>query len=154
MSQMSPELLRVFESDCATGVEDFLAVASPSDLDAVRGVLQTPERYPTSWTQTAIHLAGRIGDRQSAPRIGSILPSLDERGRINAVTALGLIGGPEAQAAVLYAATDQSADVRRFAVHALAHLGTDTSRQRLSELARDDPADLVRAAARRASSAT
>jgi HEAT repeat protein len=55
---------------------------------------------------------------------------------------------------VLRAATDQSADVRRFAVHALAGLGTDVARQRLSELAREDPTDFVRAAARHASNAT
>src|SRR4029077_5234324 len=112
-------------------------------LAIVRSVLQTPEQYPTSWIQTAIHLAGRTGDRASAPMIGSMLPDLDERGRINAVSALGSIGGPAAQTAVLRAATDQSADVRRFAVHALARLDTDIARQRLSELAREDPADFV-----------
>src|SRR4051812_22779866 len=116
---LSPQLRRVFESDCATGVEDFLSAATPDDRDAIVAVLASPQDQTFGRVQTAIHLAGRLGETRTAQAIAALLPDLDERGRMNAVTALGAIGGPDAENAILRAGQDPSPDVRRLAVPAL-----------------------------------
>ena len=86
-------------------------------------------------------------DGRRAPAIRALAPSLDERQRINAVDALGRLGGPDAEDAVLELTRDESPDVRRFAAYALSRLGTETTRIQLGEMARNDPEPSVRAAA-------
>lgn len=100
--------------------------------------------------ELAIHILGRWGDTESAGPIRLLLASLDERERINAVDALGNIGGTEAEDGVLQLAQDESSDVRRLATYALANLGTSTSPTRLDRMASSDPAGRVRRAAARA----
>jgi HEAT repeat protein len=146
----SAELRRVFASDCATGVDDFLARASAADRDAVVAALEAPPDRSGGDLQTAIHIAGRMGEPRAAPLIAALLPDLDERGRINALSALGAIGGREAEDAIVRAGDDPSPDVRRFVVHALSRIATDAARRRLDELAAADPVDFVRLAAHRA----
>jgi len=76
-------------------------------------------------------------------------PDFDERERINALDALGRIGGPDAEAAVLQMTEDESPDIRRFAAYALSKLGTPTALERLHDLEGTDPERLVRTAAAR-----
>jgi HEAT repeat protein len=149
MTDMSPELLRAMESDCATGVEEVVAVRRPDDLEALRSLLRRDRDVPRSSRQNAIQILGRWGDAESAAAIRALLPTFDERERINAVDALGRLASPDAEAAVLQAAADDSPDVRRFAAYALANLPTDAARDRLLEMERADPERIVRAAAER-----
>ena len=69
------------------------------------------------------------------------------RQRITAVDALGRLGGPDAEDAVLELRVDESPDVRRFAACAPSRLGTRTARIRLGEMAGNDAGPTVRAAA-------
>jgi hypothetical protein len=99
--------------------------------------------------QNAIHILGRWGDSESAAVIRSLLPTFDERGRINAVDAPGKLDAPDAEAAVLGLAEGDSPDVRRFAAYALSNRDTEAARRRLREMHGGDPARFVRAAAER-----
>jgi HEAT repeat protein len=149
MTDMPPELLRAMESDCATGVEEVVAVRRLDDLDALRSLLRADVDVPPSFRQNAIHILGRWGDSESVGAIRSLLPTFDERERINAVDALGRLGGPDAEAAVFEVAGDDSPDVRRFAAYALANLGTEAARDRLRDMQSSDPERTVRVAAER-----
>jgi HEAT repeat protein len=143
---MSPQLELAMQSSCATGVEEVIEARHPEDLAILRGLL-TDGDAPASARQSAIHILGRWGDAESAPAIRALLPNLDERQRINAVDALGRIGGPDAEDAVLELSGDESPDVRRFAAYALSRLSTETARIQLGEMARNDSEPSVRAAA-------
>ena len=149
MDDMSPELRRAMESDCATGVEEVVTARRPDDLAALRELLREDADVPPAFRQNAIHILGRWGDSESAAAIRSLLPSFDERGRINAVDALGKLDAPDAEAAVLDLAQDDSPDVRRFAAYALSNRDTEAARRRLREMHGADPARFVRAAAER-----
>ena len=147
MTSMSPELLRTIESVCASGVEEVVEARRPTDLVALRAALREDADVPPSLRQNAIHILGRWGDTESAAAIRSLLPRFDERERINAVDALGRIGGPDAEDAVLQTTEDESPDVRRFAAYALSNLGTEVARDRLRDMEETDPVQWVRAAA-------
>ena len=147
MTSMSPELLRTIESVCASGVEEVVEARRPNDLVALRAALREDADVPPSLRQNAIHILGRWGDTESAAAIRSLLPRFDERERINAVDALGRLGGPDAETAVLQTTEDESPDVRRFAAYALSNLGTDVARKRLRDMEETDPVQWVRAAA-------
>jgi HEAT repeat protein len=149
MSKMSAELSRAMESDCATGVEEVVAARRPEDLTALRALLRADADVPPSFRQNAIHILGRWGDADSAPAIRSLLPTLDERERINAVDALGRLDSPEAEAAVMDLAGDESPDVRRFAAYALSNVTTDPARGLLRDMLSTDPEQSVRDAAER-----
>jgi len=151
MTSMSPELLRAMESNCATGVEEVVAARRPEDLTALRTLLRADAelRHPAAFRQNAIHILGRWGDSESAAAIRSLLPTFNERERINAVDALGRLDSPDAEAAVLELAGDNSPDVRRFAAYALYNLATEASLGRLRDMQRTDPEQFVRTAAER-----
>jgi HEAT repeat protein len=149
MISMSSQLRRAMESDCATGVEDILAARRPDDLAALRALLRPGPDVPPSLRQNAIHILGRWGDSESAAAIRSLLPTFDERERINAVDALGQLDSPDAEAAVLDLAGDDSPDVRRFAAYALSNLATEAARGRLRDMQSTDPERFVRVAADR-----
>jgi hypothetical protein len=101
MTSASPELQLALESDCATGVEEVIAARRGEDLEALRNMLRPDAPVSPAFRQNAIQLLGLWGDAESAPAIRALLPELDERQRINAVDALGRLGGPEAEASVL-----------------------------------------------------
>jgi HEAT repeat protein len=149
MTGMSPELRRAIESECATGVEEVVEARRPDDLAALRALLRADADVPPSFRQHAIHLLGRWGDSESAAAIRSLLPTFDERERINAVAALGQLDSPDAEAAVMDLSGDDSPDVRRFAAYALSNLATEAARDRLRDLQSTDPERFVRAAAER-----
>jgi HEAT repeat protein len=147
MNGMSLEQLQAIESVCATGVEEVVEAQRSDDLVALRAALREDADIPPSLRQNAIHILGRWGDTQSAAAIRALLPRFDERERINAVDALGRLGGPDAEAAVLQTTEDESPDVRRFAAYALSNLGTEVARERLRDMEETDPVQWVRAAA-------
>jgi HEAT repeat protein len=149
MTGMSPELSEAMESDCATGVEEIVAARRPDDLAALRALLRPDANVPPSFRQNAIHILGRWGDSESAPAIRSLLPTFDERERMNAVEALSRLDSPDAQAAVLELSRDDSPDVRRFAAYALSNIGTEAALGRLRDLQSADQERSVRAAAER-----
>lgn len=146
---MSTELNQAMESDCATGVEEILAARRSEDLAALRALLRADADVPRSSRQNAIHILGRWGDSESAGAVRSLLPTFDKRERINAVAALGQLDSPDAEAAVLDLSGDDSPDVRRFAVYALANLATETALERLRVMQSEDPERFVRAIANR-----
>jgi HEAT repeat protein len=146
---MSPEQLRAIESVCANSVEEVVVARRPNDLAALRAALREDADVPPSLRQNAIHILGRWGDTESAAAIRSLLPRFNERERINAVDALGQIGGPDAEVGVLQMTEDESPDVRRFAAHALSNLETEDARNRLRDMEETDPVNFVRAAAAR-----
>jgi HEAT repeat protein len=147
MTSMSAELRRAMESDCATGVEEVVAARRPEDLAELRALLRADADVPPSLRQNAIHILGRWGDSESAAAIRALLPTFDERERINAVDALRQLDAPDAEEAVLDLAGDDSPDVRRFAAYALSSLPTEAARGRLRDMQRTDPEQFVRAAA-------
>lgn len=136
-------------SECGHAAEDILARRSPEEFRRLRAVVAAKAPDPVE-LQNAINLLGRWGDPEAAPDIVALLPGLDEVGLINAVDALGRLGGTVATNAVLKQAGHESPDVRRFAVAALARLGTKRATDRLEKLARTDPAGFVRSKARAA----
>jgi HEAT repeat protein len=149
MDAISKDLQQALESECATGVEEVVDAKRPEDLERLRALLRSDARVAASLQQSAIHILGRWGDTESAPDIVRLLPSLGERERINAVAALGHVGGDDAESALIDLSTDSSPDVRRFVAYALADLGTPTAQSRLRELRNADPVDFVRTAAKR-----
>jgi HEAT repeat protein len=149
MTSMSPEQLRAIESVCANSVEEIVGARRQSDLMTLRGALREDADVPPPLRQNAIHILGRWGDTESAAAIRSLLPTFEERERINAVDALGRLGGPDAEAAVLQTTEDESPDVRRFAAYALSNLETEAARDRLRDMEETDPVNFVRAAAAR-----
>jgi len=149
MAGISNDLQQALESDCATGVEEVIDARRPEDLEKLRALLRSDARAAPALQQSAIHILGRWGDTESVSEIVRLLPSLDERERINAVAALGQIGGDDAESALADLSKDSSPDVRRFVAYALADIGTPTARSRLRELRRADPVDFVQDAADR-----
>lgn len=149
MTNISPELQRALESDCATGVEEVVDARNPADLSALRQILAQDSDVLPGMRQNAIQILGRWGDRESVTAIRALLPGFTERERINAADALGRIGGPESQEAVLGLSRDANQDVRRFAAYALARFGTEASRERLQEMELNDSAPPTRKAATR-----
>jgi HEAT repeat protein len=152
MTSASPELQLALESDCATGVEEVIAARRGEDLEALRNMLRPDAPVSPAFRQNAIQLLGLWGDAESAPAIRALLPELDERQRINAVDALGRLGGPEAEASVLDATRDASPDVRRFAAYALSRIRSEAAQERLQQMAREDPEPSTRTAAERSMS--
>lgn len=150
MTPISDELRVALESDCATGVDEILDHRRTEDVQTLRALLRPEPDDPPAFQQHAIHLLGRLGDTESAAQISALLPRLAERGRINAVDALGRIDSPTAVEGVLQAANDPSPDVRRFAAYALARQDTSHTRARLTEMAQSDDTDFVRFTAERA----
>lgn len=149
MDSMSTHLRRALESECATGVDEAVDANRPEDLDVLRAMVRGDVDVTRSWRQSAIQILGRWRDTGSVPAIRRLLPGFTERERINAVAALGRIGGADAEVAVLELTEDASPDVRRFAAYALAELGTPIALNRLRNLRRVDPEEFVRTAAAR-----
>src|SRR5215203_6199977 len=94
MNGMSLEQLRAIESVCASGVEEVVEARRPNDLVTLRAALREDADVSPSLRQNAIHILGRWGDAESAPAIRSLLPTFDERERINAVDSLGRVAAP------------------------------------------------------------
>ena len=83
------------------------------------------------------------------PMIREILPQLDERGRVSAISALGHIGSPDAVTEIAEHLTERSDQVRAAVISALSTAGTPEAREKLAEVASRDPVQWVRELAAR-----
>jgi HEAT repeat protein len=123
----------------------------PEDFAALQSLLTTTEPVPPDFRTKALYALGLIGDPSVVPLIRGLLPQLDERGRMSALSALGQLATPEAVAAIIEHAEEPSPQVRKVAVQALRRSATSEARQKLDEIAVNDPVDWVRNAAARGS---
>jgi HEAT repeat protein len=72
------------------------------------------------------------------------MPQLDQRDLINAINALGQLGGPDAFRTIVEYENHPSADVRRFVASALSRIGTEEALEELRVMGDRDESDIVR----------
>ena len=149
MARLPVRLREALEADDAEELGRLLQRRRPEDFAALRALLTPDPSVPTDHRTKALHALGVWGDPAVVPAIRQLLPHLDERGRMSAVGALGRLATPEAVAAILERVEDPSPQVRKLAVWALRRSGTPEARQKLSEVATNDPVEWVREAAAR-----
>ena len=152
MVELPKDLRAALDSDDAEEFGRLLRRRQPEHFQALRALLSAEASIPSDHRTKALYALGRWGDPLVVPEIRDLLPKLDERSRISAVSALGHLGTPEAIAGVLEHADDPSPQVRKAAALALARSGTADAEAKLKELAVKDPVPWLRDyAARRAS---
>jgi len=99
-------------------------------------------RHPERLEVAAMLAFAPNANRDDIPWIAERLKSANKYQRAAAATALGRIGHPAAQAAVMEATCDSKPLVRATAAKALGRIGTLYGAQRLSQML-DDPSPLV-----------
>lgn len=144
MAKISKKLSEVLESDCAHSVEDVLEKKTQEDFKTLISILPLDSSVSAEYRARAVYLLGRWGDTSSVPNIISILPHLNETGRINGIDALGRLGSKEALAGILECANDSSDDVRKFVTRALGKINTTEAKNKLKEIQKKDPAKYIR----------
>lgn len=148
MVKLSRRLNQELETECGHTIEDILGRKSAKDFEQVLAVV-ADESATNVKRQNAIQVLGRWGDPVAVPAITAVMPSLDERGLINAIDALSHIGGADASRVVSKYAKSDSPDVRRFVVIGLERIGTKRALDKVATMAASDESGLVRARARR-----
>jgi HEAT repeat protein len=140
-----PEDLRVaLDSDDAEEFGQLLRRRRPEDFQALQQLLSPDLSIPPDHRTKALYALGRWGDPSVVPVIRRLLPELDERGRISALSALGHLETSEAVAAILEHADDRSPQVRKAAAVALARSTRPDAHAKLQELAANDPVPWIR----------
>jgi HEAT repeat protein len=91
---------------------------------------------------------GHMGDAALNPLLEALKSKKLPKRRVGAAAALKLLGKPEAAPALIEALNDKDDQVRANAAAALAELGDMSAISALEQLAKNDRADTVRAAAR------
>ena len=131
---MNPKLQEAIESDCGHGVCALLKEKDASNVIELLDVVANRDSYTERAFLNAIYILGRWGDERAVPLITQELPDLDERGKICALDALGRIGKDVDVEEIAKAGESENPDVRKFAIRALARIGTVEARQKLDEL--------------------
>jgi HEAT repeat protein len=116
-------------------------------MEQLRSLVTLDPSVDTKYRTRAIHILGRWEDPPSIAKIREILPSLDEAGRISAISAFGRLNVKEATEAVLENVNDPSPQVRKTAVAALAKIKTPEAKGKLKEIAERDPEQWIRSKA-------
>jgi len=122
-----------------------LGAAGKPGAEALRRYLRAGN-HPERLEVTALLALAPNANRDDIPWIAERLKSTDKYRRAAAVTALGRIGHPEAQAAVMGATGDGEPLVRATAAKALGRIGTLYGAQWLIQML-EDPSPLVRSMA-------
>lgn len=147
MTDISPRVNNVLDTDCARTVGEFLAEASTDELDQLVALLDSDAEVQSPHAQRAIYLLGRSGKATAVDAIVKVIPKLSKGARVAAVDALGRLGGDSARTAVLALSSDADPQVRKFSVTALGRLGGNQALQRLQQIVDEDQEDFVRATA-------
>jgi HEAT repeat protein len=146
MAELPDDLRQALEADDAEDLGRVLRRRRPADLAALMRLL-TPDPavpVPPNLRTKALYALGAWGDPAAVPRITQLLPDLDERGRMSALSALDRLGTPEADAAILAHVNDSSPQVRKIVVSALKKRETRQARRALQAVASGDPVEWVR----------
>lgn len=151
MIDLPEELRDAIDADDAEDFMDLLKRRRPEDFRALQALVTLDPDVPPHYRTKALHGLGLWGDPSVVPMIKRVLPQLDERGRISAVSALGRIGNQEAISAISDHIRDRSEQVRKAAVMALAGTDSPAARQTLRDVADRDPASWIRELAQRES---
>ena len=147
MAQISEKLRRALESDDACQLGSVIKEAKREDFEALQTFLSLDPSVNPEHRKKAIYALGRWGDPAPVAAIRSLLPHLDEAGRISAIGALGRLGTKKALEGVLDCTTDPSPHIRKFVARALGRINTSEARAKLREIEDKDEVDYIRAIA-------
>ncbi|UCG83542.1 MAG: HEAT repeat domain-containing protein [Dehalococcoidia bacterium] len=147
MTKVSEKLVRALESDDACDLGRVIKEGKQEDFEALRSLLSLEPGIKPEHVNKAIYALGRWGDPAPVATIRSILPQLDEAGRISAIDALGRLGTKEALDGVLDHVDDSSPHVRKFVTRALGRINTPKAKAKLKEIEAKEKVDYVRATA-------
>lgn len=136
--ELPEELRHALEADDAEEFSLVLQRRRPEDLEALRTLLTAEPVVPSDHRTKAIYGLGQWGDTTVVPAITRLLPQLDDRGRMAALSALGRLSTPEALAAIAEHVHDAEPQVRKVAVLALSKSDAPEARANLQEVARND----------------
>ena len=144
MLELSDELRDALNADDAQEFMELLQRRHPRDVRALQALITADPAVPSHYRTKALYALGWWGDPSVVPMIRRVLPQLDERGRIGAVSALGNLGTAAAVSEIAEHVTDRSEQVRKTAVLALRRVASAKARQKLREVASTDPVKWVR----------
>lgn len=144
MVNLSEDLSRALESDCASSLSEIIARNRQEDFDAFQDLLATDADVNQEYLAKAVYALGRWGNPAAVDSILRSLDSLNELGRISAVDALGRLGTEAALSGVMDCANDDSPQVRKFAAIALKSFNNSVARAKLQEMISQEPIDFVR----------
>ncbi len=154
MAQLSKKVKTILESDCNHSMEELIAAKKPQDVAVLRSMISDVDSRnaatlsPLHRTK-AIYMLGRLKDKEAVKPICDLMPYLDEKGRINAIDALGNIGNNAAMMALVRYEGDPSPQVRKFVVHGLSKVKHPYAKAWLGIKKRFDKEDFVRKTAAR-----
>ncbi len=149
MAELPEDLRQALEADDAQELGELLRRRRQEDFEALRTLLTTDPSVPPDHRTKALYALGQWGDPTIVPTITRILPQLDERGRMSALSALGHLGTPEAVAAIIEHVNEPSPQVRKIAILALSRSAAPEAREKLREIATNEPVEWVRDVAAR-----
>ena len=149
MIQLPDELRQALGADDAEDLMALLKRRRKRDFRALQGLVSVDPVVPPHFRTKALFALGWWGDPSVVPLIREILPHLDERARISAISALGHIGSQEAVVEIAEHLGERSDQVRKAAVAALSRADTPEAREKLRQVASDDPVPWVRELAAR-----
>jgi hypothetical protein len=149
VAELPEELQAALEADDAGELGDIIRRGQPEHLAALKELVAETDADAVLLAR-AIYALGAWGDTGAAPLILSRMDGLDNQGRLSALNALGRLNVPEGLDVLIDATRDESPQIRKIAVSALARSDSPRATTRLEELASDDPTDWIRADARRA----
>ncbi|MBB4934848.1 HEAT repeat protein [Lipingzhangella halophila] len=152
MAEMPQELRAALEADDAGEFAQLLRQRRPEDVEALRDLLSTEDDIPADHRTKAMYAFGQWREESVVPEIRRLLPGLDERGRIGALSALGRIGTPDSVEALGEHAEDPSPQVRKAAAVGLGRVGTPDARRRLTQMAQAESEPWLRDLATRSAS--
>ncbi len=87
MAELPEDLRAALDSDDAEEFGQLLRRRRPEDFQALQELLSPEPSIPPDHRTKAMYALGRWGDPSVVPAIRRLLPELDERGRISAVSA-------------------------------------------------------------------
>jgi HEAT repeat protein len=149
VAELPNELRRALEAEESGELDRLVRQRRSVDLEALRSLLLPDSAVPSDFRMKAMYALGRWGDPSTVPDIRNVLPLLNDRETITALTALGHIGTPEAASVILEFADDSSPQVRKSAAIALSRTGTPEALAKVRNMAANDPLPWVREVAGR-----
>lgn len=148
--ELPEELRQALEADDAEEFHLLLRRRRPEDQEALLALLTPDPSVPPDHRTKALYGLGQWGDPTVVPAITRLLPELDDRGKIAALSALGRLPTTESTAALAEHVHDASPQVRKTAVVALSKSDAPEARATLREVAAAEPVEWLRDLAARA----
>jgi HEAT repeat protein len=148
MAEISNELRRALESDCAQDMCAIVDKRDDKDFEQLRALISTDPSIPRDQRRKAIYAVGRWGDTKVVADINRVIDDLDAMGLVTAIDALGRLGTPAARDKIIQFGDHPSPEVRKFVIRALGRLRGRTVQAKLRQMQESDPLPYLRNIAR------